>query len=92
MEGRGGVDRNGGLLPDWNGCSSRCIGLGRLGERGGLDPEVFPASSLSLREKSIAGGSRGKGLRRRTLSKALGWWVAKASSSGLRCSMRWGSK
>lgn len=88
MEGRGGVERKGGLVPDWNGCSSLCIGLGLLGERGGDDPEVLPASSLNLREKSIAGGSIGMGLRRSTLSKALGWWVAKASSSGLRCSMR----
>lgn len=77
--------------PDWNGWSSRCIGLGRLGEWGGVDPEVLPASSLSRREKSMAdGGSRGMGgLRRSTLSKALGWWAASASSSGLRW---WGSR
>lgn len=73
MDGSGGVERKGGLAPAWNGCRSLCMGLGRLGERGGLDPEVLPASSLSLREKSIAGGSRGMGLSRSTLSKALGW-------------------
>lgn len=91
----GGVARYGGLLPPeppvplppvWKGWSRRCIGLGRLGESGGEDPEVLPASSLSRLEKSMdGGGSRGMGgLRRSTLSKALGWWAASASSSGLR--------
>lgn len=62
------------------------MGLGRLGDSGGVDPEAFPASSRSRREKSIVGGgSRGiGGLRRSTLSKALGWWAANASSSGLK--------
>jgi len=68
--GRGGVARNGGLLPGWKGCSNLCIGLGRLGDKGGL--EVLPASSRSLREKSIAGGSIAMGFSRSTLSKALG--------------------
>lgn len=68
------------------------MGLGRLGDSGGVDPELFPASSRSRREKSIVGGgSRVKGaFRRSTLSKALGWWAASASSSGLRwCGSRW---
>lgn len=67
------------------------MGLGLLGDSGGVDPEVLPASSRNRREKSIVGGgSRGRGgLRRITLSKALGWWAASASSSGLRW---WGSR
>lgn len=97
----GGVARYGGLPlpapptlpfpPVWNGWSKRCMGLGLLGDSGGVDPEVLPASSRNRREKSIVGGgSRGRGgLRRITLSKALGWWAASASSSGLRW---WGSR
>lgn len=88
--GRGGVARKGGLLPGWNGCSNLCIGLGRFGDNGGL--EVFPANSRSRLEKSIAGGSMAMGLSRSTLSKALGWWVARAISSAPRRSMRCGSK
>ena len=67
------------------------MGLGLLGDSGGVDPELLPASSRSRREKSMAGGgSRPRGgLRRSTLSKALGWWAASASSSGLRWWSRW---
>lgn len=50
---RGGVAENGGLEPGWNGCSSRCIGLGLLGERGGEPPVALPASSRRRREKSM---------------------------------------
>lgn len=59
------------------------MGLGRLGDMGGEEPAEFPASSRSRLEKSIDGESRGTEFRRSTLSKALGWWGAKARSSGL---------
>lgn len=82
---RGGVAENGGLEPGWNGCSSLCIGLGLLGERGGEAPVAFPASSRRRLEKSMLGGvSSGTEFSLNTLSKALGWWVARARSSGLR--------
>lgn len=70
---RGGVAENGGFEPGWNGCRSRCIGLGLLGERGGDAPVAFPASSRSRLEKSmLEGGSSGTELSLITLSKALG--------------------
>lgn len=82
---RGGVAENGGLEPGWKGCSSRCIGLGLLGDKGGEAPAAFPASSRRRLEKSILGGvSSGTEFSLITLSKALGWWVASARSSGLR--------
>lgn len=82
---RGGVAVKGGLEPGWNGCSSRCIGLGLLGDRGGEPTVAFPASSRRRLEKSMLwGGSKGTEFSLITLSKALGWCVAKARSSGLR--------
>lgn len=89
--GSGGVLMKGDFGLGWNGLSRRCIGLVRLGERGGVEL-LFPASSLSRLEKSIDWDSIAIGVRRITLSKALGCWEIKPISSALRCSRRCGSK
>lgn len=87
--GNGGVLIKGDLGLGWKGFSRRCIGLPRFGDTGG-GVELFPASSRSLREKSIAGDSIAIGFKRITLSKALGCWATNPISSALRrCGSRW---
>lgn len=93
MGGSGGVLRNGDFGLGWKGLGlrRRCIGLPRLGDSGGVEL-LFPASSLSRREKSMDWDSMAMGVMRITLSKALGCWEIKPISSALRRSRRWGSK
>lgn len=93
-DGRGGVLRKGDLGPGWKGLvfKSRCIGVALLGDRGGVAPLEFPASSRSLLEKSMDCDSRAMGVSRITLSKALGCWEMSPISSALRRSSRWGSR
>lgn len=83
MGGNGGVLKKGDLALGWKGFSRRCIGLLWFGDTGG-GVELFPASSRSLREKSIAGDSIAIGFKRITLSKALGCWATNPISSALR--------
>lgn len=92
--GKGGVLRKGDFGPVWKGLvlSRRCIGLALLGDNGGVVLLLFPASSRNRREKSIDWDSMAMGVRRITLSKALGCWEMRPISSALRRSNRWGSK
>lgn len=92
--GNGGVLRNGDFGPGWKGLgfSSRCIGLGLLGDNGGVVLLVFPANSRNRLEKSIDWDSMAIGVSRITLSKALGCWEMRPISSALRRSRRWGSR
>lgn len=91
--GSGGVLRKGDLRLGWKGLglSRRCIGLARLGESGGVEL-LLPASSRRRREKSMDWVSMAMGVKRITLSKALGCWEIKPISSALRRSRRWGSR
>ena len=66
--------------------------MARLGDSGGVAVLLFPASSRSRREKSMDWDSMAMGVRRITLSKALGCWEMSPISSALRRSRRWGSR
>lgn len=83
--GKGGVLRKGDF-GFWKGLGfrSRCSGLAMLGEVGGVELLVLPASSLKRLEKSMDWDSMAMGVRRITLSKALGCWEMRPTSSALR--------